>query len=454
MNSYTTASTFTQDRDGGHLDLATALGVTPAGPVQNPFFFSGFVDRPDIAAAGLLAVADIAASRYADAGLAARLASLDPVVTAGGDRLRFESFSACNSVYARFDLTREGLGSGDVGFGTTNIDINLPLRTALARINRSEALHLSVGSEGLRASSLSQTHVERRVSLPDRWIRGLAEVSTLSATLTPATSLSGQAITRFLGGLPRVAPPGPTLHLLPRGNSVQTSRLPIPGTFALPGTTRLRGCDRIARHASELTVHTGRLGSTAWVFTVPGGRFTVLLSPDPFRGFSGEGTLLTLLTNPDAARLGGRLLTALGWTPTVDPSALATATNCSPAEVAAGLAWLAASGRLGHDLAENSYFHRELPVDSEKVLRRNPRLVAARKLVDDGGVVEQAGGWLVSSSYGRWYAVADAQPLHCQCEWEREHAGTRGPCKHLLAVMILRASGIDGRPPVASAGQP
>jgi hypothetical protein len=55
-----------------------------------------------VAASGILA--DVAASRYADLGVAARLAALDPVVTASGDRLRFESFSACNSVYARLDL--------------------------------------------------------------------------------------------------------------------------------------------------------------------------------------------------------------------------------------------------------------------------------------------------------------------------------------------------------------
>ena len=119
MSGYVAESVLTEQADGAHLDLATALGVTPGGRVDNPVFFTGFVARPDIAAAGLLAVADIAASRYADAGLGKRLANLDPVVTAGGDRLRFESFSACNGVYARFDLTRDGLGSAEVGFGTT-----------------------------------------------------------------------------------------------------------------------------------------------------------------------------------------------------------------------------------------------------------------------------------------------------------------------------------------------
>ena len=436
MSGYVAESALTEQADGAHLDLATALGVTPGGRIDNPVFFTGFVTRPDVAAAGLLAVADIAASRYADAGLAQRLANLDPVVTAGGDRLRFESFSACNGVYARFDLNRAGLGSSEVGFGTTNIDINLPLRTALARINRSEALHLSVGKQEVRASSLSGTHVERKVALPDRWVRGFAEVPALTVEATVAARLTGPAITRFLGGLPRVAPPGPNVHLLPFGGGLRSSRARVPGAVPLSGTARLRGCDRIARHASALTVCTTPSGTTAWIFDVDGGRFTVLLSPDPFRGFSGEGGLLALLTHPRAERHGRCLLEALGWAPKVDAAQLARDTGLTGDEVAAGLAWLAASGRLGYDIVDRAYFHRELPVDSEKVVRRNPRLTAARKLVDGGGVVRQTKRWVVRAGHGGWYAIPDAVPLRCECTWEREYAGTRGPCKHILAVVL------------------
>ena len=49
--------------DGPDLTLSTALGRTPAGDVWHPTFFTGFAARPDVMAAGLLAVADVAASR-------------------------------------------------------------------------------------------------------------------------------------------------------------------------------------------------------------------------------------------------------------------------------------------------------------------------------------------------------------------------------------------------------
>ena len=49
-----------------------------------------------------------------------------------------------------FDLLPDGIDSGEVGFGTTNVDINPPLRAALASVPRGELLHLAVGSEELR----------------------------------------------------------------------------------------------------------------------------------------------------------------------------------------------------------------------------------------------------------------------------------------------------------------
>ncbi len=438
MNGYQALSELTR-ADGGHrLDLATALGATPGGLVANPTFFSGFVDRPDVTAAGLLAVADVAGSRYADAGLAKRLANLDPVVTAGGDRLRFESFSACNGVHARFDLLSEGLGSADVGFGTTNVDLNQPLRVVLARTTRDEALHLTVGSGELRVSSTSATHVERKVTLPERWVRGLAEVPTLLTEMRLAAELRGPAIGRLLASLPRVAPPGPHLHLVPAPGGWRMSQRPVPRSISLPGASRIRGSDRVARLATRLCAYVHDNGSSAWTFDVPGGRLTLAISPDPFRGFSGEGTLLTLLSRPEAETHGRRILGELGWAAVVDPAALREATGLSDAEVRSGLAWLAASGRLGYDLAEGAWFHRELPIDADRILRRNPRLASARRLLAADAVetVEGQAHWRVRGDHATYDVVPAEHRLRCSCTWESEHAGDRGPCKHVLAVLI------------------
>ena len=442
MSGYAASSAVAMDGPGGpRLGLETATARTPAGLVQRPTFFSGFPARPDVLAAGLLAVADVAASRYADAGLAQRLANLDPVVTASGDRLRLESFSACNSVHARLDLLPDGIDVAEVGFGTTNVDVNLPLRTALARLDNAAPLHLTVGPDELRASTPDSQHVERKVTLPDRWVRGLAEVPSVTAAMNDVAELSSSDVARFARDLPRSAPPGPVLHLLAQRGGPRLLPRALPGTVAIPGAARLRGMERVLRFTRRLTVHADAHGSTAWVFHLPGARLTLVLTADPYRGFSGEGRLLLRLAEADSAVRGRRLLAVLGWSPVVDADALGEATGLPVPDVASGLAWLAASGRLGHDLSEGRWYHRELPVDSEKVLRRNPRLRDAQALALDG--VRRAGpsSWAVRGSEGEHVVQGEAlDDLACSCPWAESHAAGRGPCKHVLAVVLATAS--------------
>jgi hypothetical protein len=283
------------------------------------------------------------------------------------------------------------------------------------------------------------------VSLPDRWVRGCAEVPGIAARMAPVLTVRGPGVPRLLSLLPSGMPPGPTLYLVSVGAAVRATPQRLPGSVPVTGTARLGAAARIARHATTLTVHAGPNDTSAWVLEVPGGRLTLLLSPGPYRGFSGEGGLLTLLADPAAERAGGRLLEHLAWAPTIDPDGLAATSGLSPAEVDAGLAWLAASGRVGYDLAERTWFHRDLPVDAAQVLRRSPRLVAARRLVERGAVTLEDEGWVVAGTRARYLVIDD----RCGCEWWAEHRGARGPCKHVLAVALTRmqqapAGGADG----------
>jgi hypothetical protein len=443
MSGYGAASALLDGPGGRRLGLETATALTPAGLVERPVFFRGFPAHPQVFAAGLLAVADVAATTYADFGLAQRLANLDPVVTASGDRLRFESFSGCNSVHARLDVLPDGVDAGEVGFGTTNVDINQPLRSALAKMGGADLLHLSVGPDELRASTPDEGHVERKVSLPDRWVRGLAEVPYISAAMTQQAELSGAAIARFARDLPRSGSPGPVVHLLVGHGTTRVLPRALPGSIEVPGATRLRGMDRILRFATRLAVHRDQHGATAWVFDLPGARLTLVLTAHPFRGFSGEGGLLLRLASRRSEQHGRALLGTLGWDAVVDAPALAERAGLPPEQVSDGLAWLAASGRLGHDLTAGAWFHRELPTDAEQVIRRNPRLRHAHELAESDGVrPEGPGVWRVRGSKGTEHTVqgATGADLVCTCPWADSHAAGRGPCKHVLAVLLTTAS--------------
>ena len=304
MNGYVTESALIADGDRSALTLETAFGATPDGDVAHPQFFRGFLARPEVAAAGLLTVADVAATRYFDLTVARR--SLDPVVTSSGDRLRFESFSGCNGVYARLDVLSDGIESGELGFGTTNVDINQPLRTALAATRRSQLLHVAVGADALTVSTLDETHIEREVELPDRWVRGFAETPVIAERMTHRATLPGAAATRFLASLPQAAP-GPSFYLVPVAGGLRQSVRPIPGSVHLAGTARLSAAARIARFATSVELWGDEGGASGWVFVLPGARLTLLMSPEPYRGFSGEGGLLEDLAHTASDDAAARL---------------------------------------------------------------------------------------------------------------------------------------------------
>lgn len=425
------------EQDGLH--LATGNGATPAGLVAHPALFEGFLARPDVVAAGILAVADVAGTRYADVGLAKRVANLDPVITASGDRLRLESFSVCNGVHARLDVLPEGIDTGTVGCGTTNVDINAPLRTALAGSGRAALMHLSVGSDQLRVSTPQASFTEDQVGLSERWVRGFAEVPAAAAAVRTVATLRGPAVARLLASLPRGGVLGPTVHLALRAGTLRPVLDAGQAVVSVDGAGRLATAARLARYATSLEVRADAHSGTVWVFTLPGARYTLQLSVGAYKGFSGGGSLLTLLAHPAGERAGRLLHQHLAWQPRIDPDSLADATGLDPALVQAGLAWLAASGRLGYDAAEQSWFHRELPVaDLEQVLSRNPRLVGARGLVENRRVrPDGPDRWFVRGSKDVSYTVARlGESLVCNCAWAPEAAAGRGPCKHALAVVL------------------
>ncbi|MFJ1828585.1 SWIM zinc finger family protein, partial [Streptomyces sp. NPDC088178] len=62
--AYSRPSALASSQAGHLLGLETAGGLTPRGNETRPRVFSGFLTSPRIAARGLLAVADVASTRY------------------------------------------------------------------------------------------------------------------------------------------------------------------------------------------------------------------------------------------------------------------------------------------------------------------------------------------------------------------------------------------------------
>ncbi|MFF4274587.1 SWIM zinc finger family protein [Streptomyces sp. NPDC001536] len=456
--AYRRSSVLESAADGQHLGLETSRGATPSGAEDHPRFFTGFLTSPQVASAGLLAVADVAAARYFQPQLRA---SLDPVVTGNGDRLRFESFSGCGGVYARLDVLAPGLDGGEVGHGTTNVDVNNPLREALSRIGADDPLHLRVGPEELAVTTLDGPVVEKKVPLPDRWLRGFAEAQVIAAGFDLRAELPAAEAVRFLRALPRGGARGGPRWVVPAGGTLRPTTRAVPGAVCLPGPERLVALQRVLRHATALRVYGPALAqgagtaatAGAWEAVLPGMRLTLTLSPDASRGFSGEGGVLDALATDEAAQDAELVSVLLAWEPRVDVADLAAAAGLTTDRVRAALVRLGTSGRVGYDTAEAAYFHRELPYDAERVERHNPRLRSARALVAAGAVALDGTGGTVTAEDGHVHRVRDvAGVLSCSCLWWARYRGGRGPCKHALAVRMVRRGAAVERETVQADG--
>ena len=153
-----------------------------------------------------------------------------------------------------------------------------------------------------------------------------------------------------------------------------------------------------------------------------------------------------------AAQDAGLISLLLGWGPVIELASLTASAHLPAERTVAALAILASSGKVGYDLADGAYFHRELPLGAD-VERVHPRLADARKLVAAGKVTVTEGGATsgdhrVRFGPGHGRAAGDT----CTCPWWGKHQGTRGPCKHVLAARIALggSTAASGR---AAAGQ-
>ncbi|WP_434742700.1 SWIM zinc finger family protein [Micromonospora sp. SH-82] len=425
---------------------------TSGGPAPHPRFFDGFLTTPHAAAVGLLAVAEVARTRY---HRPVSPASLDPVVTGSRDRLRFESFSGCCGVYARMDALPEGLDGDVVEHGTTNVDVNNPLREALARVGGLDPLHMSVGPDDLTVSTLDGPVVEKKVPLPVRWLRGFAEVQVLAARFEPRAEIPATEAAAFLRRLPPTNDRA-VLWVVPAGRTLRLTSRPVPGAVCLAGASRLVALRPMLRFARTLRVYgpTVAAGSapvpSTWELDTGALRLSLTLSPEPYRGFSGEGAALTALAGDDVVDDADLVSALLSWDPTIDVDHLAGQAGFDPARVRGALAQLGTAGRVGYDVAEGAYFHRVMPYDAGRAERDNPRLVGARALLDAGAVEVDGSG--VSQGAPTSATVRSGDQVYrvrhlpdgaftCTCPWWAKHRGQRGPCRHALATGMALTRG-------------
>jgi predicted nucleic acid-binding Zn finger protein len=205
---------------------------------------------------------------------------------------------------------------------------------------------------------------------------------------------------------------------------------------------RLRVLEDLARHARRLEIFAEQASQTStWVLHLDDARFHLVLSPEVWRGFPGEGQALHGWAKNRWQSVLPRVQAELSWQAKLDVAAIAKKLNAPKACIQTALQALGSRGLCGFDLTEGGYFHRVLPFDLAKVESLQPRLRAARKLLDRKGVkIEQQHGEkieaLVAGSGVEHTVRLNGHDSRCTCPWFAKHRALRGPCKHILAVQI------------------
>lgn len=402
----------------------------------SPYFFDGRARHPRVLGEMLYTLSDVVRTHF----FLPRPALLDPVLTSNEALLRLEDFSGCCGVYARVDLPAEAFDGECLGRGTTNVDFNTPMRNALMRLRDEEDVRFAVGADEVMLARDGERTVEKKVKLPLRWIKGFSEVQAYQPRLELRMEVSAAEALRFVRSLPTGSRPRMPSYAISAGRSIRLSQRPQKGAVPILGTHRIKVIEALLPRAKSLRVWSDEdSGASAWEVRYVVGSFFLMISPELFRGFSGEGQILSILANPPEDAVIARVRANLKWRSQLDAGDLAGTLDLDRSEVEAALAVLGSRGLAGFDAVEGRYFHRELPFDLDRVEEMQPRLGNARKLLRDGKVRRVSGAVPTFEVEGtgtvhRVTAGEDRQT--CTCPWFSKYQGQRGPCKHILAASV------------------
>lgn len=395
---------------------------------------------------------------------------LDPIVSVQPDATFFEAFSLDESTYARVSLPHTATrGSQKPVLGTTNIDFGIGLERELARTRSYRPLQLSVGADAVSLDTGVSSTVEKKIDLPESWVKGLVEVQAALSLAPVELKLRSSAFADVLARLdaqreregPRALvfdlEPGQPARVViqPWGDTHEIGSEPFTGSerrsIKVWGRRRLRVLRELLPLATEVTVRLVDSGMPSfWSIELEGINLTIGLSGWTSQDWSGKARFSAF--SPAAANDDNALQLAaemLQRQHCLSVGELAQFLNKSPGEARGLLQRLCLAGSAMFDPERQLYRWRAL-FPTLQLTEQQTAGLEERKGVElfKNGAVEVMNDAITTEGRQMEAAVAGSLPMlrrdadgrinyaQCNCSHFKHHKLRQGPCRHLVALSL------------------
>lgn len=398
---------------------------------------------------------------------------LDPVISVHPDAVIFEAFSLDESSYGRVSVPSNLLETtGNVDYGTTNIDFSQALADEIYRVRSYRPAWLKVAYEKVELSTAAGGNVEKKIDLPESWVRGFLQVQSASTLDGIDLELNSQTLSDVLTVLERkkekVSPRSlrfylkkgevPVISIDPWGIEVKDTQVyqgNFEGEIRLWGRRRLFVLKELLPYTER--VHVKLLGTgmpSYWTVEMDGHRFDLGLSGWTDNDWAKKGNFDLLAStgnkrNVDIKKVEQVLIKNLSTT----PQEVASVLGIERASATYALQELAKSGQAMYDHLTGEYRWRQLLQQDIKLTEseEDERLKYAVSLVQSKNVEilssERLDGGLTAYSVGVQGKNFYKPQIHldldgrikfadCGCSFHRRNKLRQGPCAHIMAAVI------------------
>lgn len=404
---------------------------------------------------------------------------LDPIVSVQQDAIFFEAFSQDESVYARVRLPRECLATeAPMRAGTTNIDFSIALEREFARTRSYRPLRLTVGSDSVGVATDVSMLTERKIDLPDSWVRGLIEVQAALSLAPIQIELASGFVADIVASLQsereRSGPRALLFRLVP-GQPISVEIQPW-GTVLTDQTSRFEGDRRrdirvwgrrrlgvladLLPHASTVRVELLDDGMpTFWTLSIDGVTLTIGLSGWTSQDWAGRARFSAMVPASQAPKealeaAAERLRDHI----TLSVDDLAEYLNLPPVEARAVLQGLCVAGQAMYDVEARMYRWRALfpqiqldrTLDIGREERKGVEIFRSGQITIQIDTILQSGGRRVVAEVGDGDHIREVMIesdvdgrvtyAQCDCSHFRFHKLRQGPCRHIVAASLRGAT--------------